>query len=121
MWALVGGLAGAARIGVGACVAVVSMFLFVVPAERADARKGLVSEYRATAAEAERDELQRQVKAGQTVIDAYGVQLRNAYAKEEATADDLEKRILENEALRAAGNRRCDLDDLDRKFLLHGK
>ena len=125
MWSLIGGLSGAIRIGVGACVTAVLMLLVVVPAERfeaaTDARKGLVSEYRAIAAEAERDELQRQLKAGQIVIEAYDVQLRNAYAKQEATADELEKRILENEAVRKAGNRRCDLDDLDRKFLLHGK
>jgi hypothetical protein len=121
MWALVGGLSGALRIAIGACVAVAAMYLVVVPIERADARKGLVSEYRATSAEAERDELQRQLNAGKIVIDAYDVQLRNAYAKQEATADELEKRILENEAIRTAGNRRCDLDDSDRKFLLHGK
>ena len=121
MWALIGGLTGIVRIVVGACAAAVLMYLVVVPIERADARKGLVSEYRAIAAESERDELQRQIKAGQIVIEAYDVQLRNAYAKQEATADELEKRILENEAVRAAGNRRCDLDDLDRKFLLYGK
>lgn len=85
---------------------------------RAAAVKGMVSEYRATSAEAERDELARQVSAGKIVIDAYQVQLRNVRAKEEATANDLEKRITENEALRKASGRACTLDDVDSQFLL---
>lgn len=111
LWAAIGAIAGA-------CVAVVLMYLTVVPWQRADAVKGKVDEYRAISAEAERDELQRQVKAGQIVIDAYQVQLRNVRAQEEATANDLEKRILENEALRKAVGRADALDDADVKFLL---
>jgi hypothetical protein len=118
MWAVIGGLGGALRIVAGACVAAVLMFLVVVPLERADAKRGLVTEYRAVSAEAERNELTRQLNAGKIVIDAYQVQLRNARAKEESTANDLEKRITENEALRKASGRVCTLDDADRKFLL---
>ncbi|WP_085044342.1 hypothetical protein [Ensifer aridi] len=118
MWTLVGGITGALRVIAGASSAVVLMYVIVVPLERADARRGMVTEYRATSAEAERDELRRQVNAGKIVIDAYQVQLRNARAKEEARADEIERRIAENEALRKATGRRCDIDGADVKFLL---
>lgn len=121
MWALIGGFSGLSRLIIGACIAAVLMYLVVVPIERADAAKGKVDEYRATSAEAERDELQRQVKAGQIVIDAYQVQLRNVRAKEEAAANELEQRIAENEALRTADGRSCSMDDADVKFLLDSK
>lgn len=118
MWKLVGGFGGLLRLLIGASVAVALMFLVVVPMERADAKRGLVTEYRAKSAEAERDELKRQYEAGKIVIDAYQVQLRNARAKEEATANDLEQRILENEALRKSSGRSCAVDDADTRFLL---
>jgi uncharacterized protein YlxW (UPF0749 family) len=118
MWALVGGLSGALRIVAGACVAAVLMFLVVVPLERADAKRAQETEYRAVSAEAERDELQRQLKGGQIVIDAYQVQLRNVRSKEESTANDLERKIAENEALRKALGRTDGVDPSDVKFLL---
>lgn len=93
-------------------------YLFVVPLERADAVRGKVDQFRATSAEAERDELRRQVNAGKIVIDAYQVQLRNVRAKEEAAANEVERRITENEALRQASGRVCRLDGSDVKFLL---
>ncbi len=118
MWAVIGGIGGALRILAGACVAAVLMLLVVVPLERADAKRAQETEYRAVSAEAERDELARQLDAGQIVIDAYQVQLRNVRAKEELTANDLEKRITENEALRKASGRACTVDDGDARFLL---
>ncbi|TDW21083.1 hypothetical protein EV128_12252 [Rhizobium azibense] len=118
MWTAIGGIGGLLRIIAGACVAAVLMYVIVVPLERAEAKRGLVTEYRATSAEAERDELKRQLKGGQIVIEAYQVQLRNARAKEETTANELEKRILENEALRKASGRTDGLDAADVKFLL---
>jgi hypothetical protein len=118
MWALIGGIGGALRLGIGACVAAVLMYVIVVPLERADAKRGLVDEYRAMSAEAERDELKRQANAAKIVIDAYQVQLRNARAKEEATANEVERRIAENEALRKASGRACAVDGADVKFLL---
>lgn len=118
MWAVIGGLGGALRILAGACVAAVLMLLVVVPLERAAAKRAQETEYRAVSAEAERDELQRQLKGGKIVIDAYQVQLRNARAKEEARADEDEKRITENEALRKASGRADGLDASDVKFLL---
>lgn len=121
MWALVGGFAGATRMAIGACVAVVLMYIVVIPLERSRAVRGLVTEYRAKSAEAERDELRRQVSAGQIVIDAYQVQLRNVRAKEEAATNELEQRIFENEALRTAGGRSCAMDDADVKFLLNDR
>jgi flagellar biosynthesis/type III secretory pathway M-ring protein FliF/YscJ len=111
LWLAIGAVAGA-------CIAVVIMWLIVVPIERAAAVKGKVDEYRATSAEAERDELQRQLHGGQIVIEAYQEQLKNSRAKEEATANDLEKRIAENEALRKASGRSDGIDDADVKFLL---
>jgi len=121
MWTLIGGLSGLLRLGIGACVAAVLMYVIVVPLERSDAVKGKVDEYRATSAEAKVTELERQLKGGQIVIDAYQVQLRNVRAKEEATANDLEQRILENEALRKAKGRSDGIDDADIKFLLDPK
>jgi preprotein translocase subunit SecF len=106
---------------VGACIAIAFMYLVIVPIERADAKKGTVSEYRATSAEAERDELQRQLNGGKIVIEAYQVQLKNSRAKEEATANELETRITENEALRKARGKSSGLDDADVKFLLDTK
>lgn len=126
MWttllALVPDWAKKALVGVAAVVALVFLFttwLTIHDARvRADAVRGKVDEYRATAAEAERDELIRQVNAGKIVIDAYQVQLRNVRAKEEATANEVERRIAENEALRKATGRACVIDGADAKFLL---
>lgn len=121
MWELIGGLSGAARMAIGGTISIVLMLVIVVPLERLDAAKGKVDEYRATSAEAERDELQRQLKGGQIVIDAYQEQLKNIRAKEESTANDLEKRIAENEALRKANGRSDGIDDADVKFLLDAR
>lgn len=107
-----------ARIAIGGFIAFALCYFVIVPLERRDAVRGKVDKFRATAAEAERDELKRQVNAGKIVIDAYQVQLRNVRAKEEATANEVERRIAENEALRKSGGRACDLDDSDVKFLL---
>lgn len=117
MWSLIGGFSGLARIAIGGACAWVVMSLIIVPMERADAVRGKVDEFRATAAEAERDELRRQLTAGNIVIEAYQAQLRNVRAKEEATANEVERQIAENEALRAASGRVCALDDADVEFL----
>jgi len=106
---------------IGGFVVFALCYLILVPLERADAKRGMVTEYRALSAEAERDELARQIKGGQIVIDAYQVQLRNVRAKEEATANDLERRITENEALRKASGRVCTVDDIDTRFLLDSR
>lgn len=121
MWEFIGGFGGIARLATGAAFAAIGMYFVVVPLERADAVKGKVDEYRATSAEAQLDETQRQLHAGSIVIDAYQVQLKNALAKEKATSDDLENQIRDNEALRKTRGRSDGLDDADVKFLLDSK
>lgn len=122
MWALVPDWMKRAVAALVMCVALTVSFVIWLTIHdagiRAAAVKGKVDEYRATSAEAERDELQRQLKGGQIVIEAYQVQLRNVRAKEEAATNDLEKRIKENEALRKALGRADGLDASDVKFLL---
>ncbi len=118
LWDIIGRFAGIVRMAMGAAAAALLFWLVVVPLERADARKGYVLEVRALAAEAERDELARQVKAGKIVTEAYHEQLRNFRAKDAADDVELEKRIIENEALRKAAGRACLLGDSDRRFLL---
>lgn len=116
-WALVGGFAGIARIAIGAAFAAVIGWWFVIPAERADARSGYVLEVRALSAEAERDELQRQYNAGQIVISAYQVQLKNARAKQAVDAAEDERRISAYEQKLSAAGRSCAIDDADLDFL----
>lgn len=117
LWDLLGGFAGIARIAIGATFAAVIGWLFVIPAERAEARSGYVLEVRAISAEAQRDELQRQYNAGQIVISAYQVQLKNARAKQAVEDAEDEQRISAYEQKLSAAGRSCALDDADLDFL----
>lgn len=117
LWTLVDGFAGLARIAIGAALALVVCWLFVIPAERADARSGYVLEVRALTAEAKRDELQRQYNAGQIVISAYQTQLKNARDKQAVEDAEDEKRITEYETKLASAGRSCALDGADLDFL----
>lgn len=105
----------------GAALAAATMYLVVVPIERADAKRGLVAEVRATAAEAKASELERQVNAGRIVIDAYQAQLKNVRAQQ-AVADAEEEQRNADYAKRLASEKRsCGITDADRKFLYDGK
>lgn len=68
-------------------------------------------------AEAQRDELQRQLNAGQIVIASYQEISRNATASEEQTASAAEVRINEYEKLLQSAGRRCNLDADDIRML----
>ena len=108
--ALVGATAVAATIGV--------MYMTVVPWERVKARQGYVTLARAVAAEATRDELQRQLQAGELVIASYQTQLKNLRAKEAIEDERVAGEISEYERrLSAASDRKCGLTDSDLEFL----
>lgn len=80
--------------------------------------KDLVAGAELAALESRIAERERQIKAGQVVIDAYQVQLRNARAADEAKTRQTEQEISNYEAKLSAAGRTCHLDDADRDFLL---
>ncbi|MCD4511553.1 hypothetical protein LQT97_09910 [Brucella pseudogrignonensis] len=81
------------------------------------AKKGLVPEFQVKALQAQLAEEERQRKAGQFVIDAYQVQLRNSRAAEAAQLEKTEREIVDYEKRLAEAGRACLLDSNDVEFL----
>lgn len=81
------------------------------------AKKGLVPQFELAAARAERDELQRQLKASEFVTAAYQEQIRNVWATEAARTEKTEQEIADYERKLAEAGRACLLDDDDIEFL----
>lgn len=100
---------------IGLAAGVGFSYLVIVPLERHDARAGYVQEDRALAAEAKAAELARQVGAGQVVIDAYQVQLKNIRAKDAEDDAQFAKDRADFQSRLVAAGRACGLsaDDLD--------
>lgn len=104
--------------GIAGGAAVALFFIVViVPIKQHEARKGFVVEARATAAEAKAAELQRQVNAGQIVVDSYQEIAKTAKAAEQLAADTAEQRISEYETLLRNAGRSCGLSDDDIRML----
>ena len=81
------------------------------------AKKGLVPQFELSAARAERDELQRQLKVSEFVTTAYQEQIRNVWATEAARTEKTEQEIAEYERKLAEAGRACLLDNDDIEFL----
>jgi len=79
---------------------------------------GYVLEVRATTAESERDEYQRQANANKIVADAYQVQYRNQLQKDEQDDAQAEQERKAHAAENLAKGRDDGLDDSDIQFLL---
>lgn len=80
--------------------------------------KELVAGAEITALKAKADEIERQRKAGQIVIDSYQVQLNNLRTIEALKDEEREQEIANYEKLLKAAGRSCALTDADRRFLL---
>ncbi|PRD42194.1 hypothetical protein C5748_17160 [Phyllobacterium phragmitis] len=80
--------------------------------------KDLVAGAEVKALESQIAERDRQLKAGQIVIDAYQAQLRNAVAADAVKAERIEQEITDYEAKLSAAGRACALGPDDREFLL---
>lgn len=119
LYTLLGGLGGALRLAGGAVAGIGLAYLTIVPLERADARRGYVQEDRAIAAEAKLTEVQRQVDAGQIVIDSYQEILRNARAKDAADDEQFAKDKADFEAKLTAAGRKCPIGADDLFWLQH--
>ena len=115
------GILDALKVGSGIVAGIVAMLTYnwVIhdPMVRASARSEYVALAEHTAAVAKRDELQRQVNAGNLVIESYQVQLRNARAADAAKTAQIETEIAEYEVRIKDADRRCDLDDNDIRWL----
>lgn len=118
IWGAVGGFYGILRMITGASIAFAVCAAIVIPLERRAARQQAELTFKAGAAQAKADELQRQVNGGNIVIAAYQEQLKNARAVQAADNEAAEKRIREYEDLRKTSGRSCAVDDIDRRFLL---
>lgn len=81
------------------------------------AKKGLVPQFELAATRAERDELQRQLKASEFVTSAYQEQLRNVWAADAARTEKTELEIADYERKLAEAGRACLLDNDDIEFL----
>ncbi|MBE0563598.1 MAG: hypothetical protein IH622_22660 [Ochrobactrum anthropi] len=81
------------------------------------AKKGLAPQFELAAARAERDELQRQLKASEFVTAAYQEQIRNVWVSEAARTEKIEQEIADYERKLAEAGRACLLDNDDIEFL----
>ncbi|MFB8343295.1 hypothetical protein ACWGNA_19810 [Brucella cytisi] len=81
------------------------------------AKKGLVPQFELSAARAERDELQRQLKISEFVTATYQEQIRNVWANEAARTEKTEQEIADYERKLAEAGRACLLDNDDIEFL----
>lgn len=121
MWAFLGGVSGTVRIAVAsiltAALAATYAQLVAIPRAVSAAKSSYATELKAETAKQLADEVQRQTKAYQTVIDAYQIQYRNALAAEATRNEEIEKDIRENEKSRSAEGRACPLSQSDIDFL----
>lgn len=121
VWALLGGVGGTVRILATFLITASAAFIYthtvVIPAAVSNAKSSYASELRAETAKQLAEELQRQTKAYQTVIDAYQTQYRNALAAQAARNEEIEKVIADNEKSRIAEGRACPLSQSDIDFL----
>lgn len=115
------GIFDAAKIGLGAILGIAIMLInnafFHDPVVRAEARSGYVLEAQKTAAEARATELQRQITAGNLVIESYQEQLRNARAADAEKTAQTETEIADYERKLAEASRSCLLDSSDIEWL----
>lgn len=121
VWVLIGGIGGAVRIAfacaVTAALAIVYTHIVAIPNAVSEAKSSYASELRTETAKQLAEEVQRQTKAYQTVIDAYQTQYRNALTAQAARNEEIEKDIAENEKSRSAEGRACPLSQSDIDFL----
>lgn len=115
------GLLDYIKIGLGAVAGIALMLTYNAlihdPATRREARQGYVLEAQKTALEAKIAEQQRQISAGNLVIESYQEQLKNSRAAEAAHAEQTELEIAEYEARLKDTGRRCELNDADIEWL----
>src|SRR5690606_39047093 len=97
----------------GIAVMLLNNALFHDPMIAREARSGYVLEAQKTALEAQLAERDRQINAGNLVIESYQVQLRNARAAEAEKSAQTETEIAEYENRLKQAGRSCDLDDAD--------
>lgn len=86
---------------------------------RHDALVGYVLQSKADAAEAKLAEVQRQLAAGQIVIESYQEILKNARAKDAEDDEKFAKQRKDFEAMLAAAGRSCSADQSDIDWLRH--
>lgn len=115
--ALLGGVGGALRLAAGVAAGIGFAYLVIVPLERSDARRGYVLQAQVEAAEAKLAEVQRQVDAGQIVIESYQTILKNARAKDAVEDEQFARDRRDFEAKLVAAGRGCQLDSSDLDWL----
>ncbi|MFK4060717.1 hypothetical protein [Brucella anthropi] len=115
------GLLDYIKIGAGAAFGIVLMLSFNLlihdPSIRREARQGYVLEAQKIALEAKLAERDRQIKAGQLVIESYQEQLRNARKAEQERIEQTEQEIADYEKKLAAAGRSCLLNSDDIEWM----
>lgn len=87
--------------------------MIIIPLEVEKARSGYVLQTVADAAIAQKEELQRQLKASEIVIASYQEIAKNDQINDEQIAASTETRIANYEALLRAQGRACDVTQSD--------
>ncbi|PYE89564.1 hypothetical protein [Phyllobacterium leguminum] len=109
------------KLGIGAAAGASLMLAYNAmihdPMIHREARQGYILEAQKTALEAQLAERDRQVNAGQIVIDAYQAQLKNARETERAKSEQAEQEIAAYEKRLVDEGRTCRLGVDDIEFL----
>lgn len=109
------------KIGAGLAAGIVLMLGFNAlihdPMIEREARQGYVFEAQKIALEMQLAERDRQIKAGQMVIESYQEQLRNARRAEQERNEQTEQEIADYEKKLAAAGRSCLLNSDDIEWM----